>query len=193
MLKKYQKHYNNGYTLKETAEKFNTTVGKIRYKIKTRNRSECAKLQRLKQPNPSDLLYVRKKISNSMKIAIKEGRAKGWNNLPRYKRKRSYPEKFFEKVIKNEFEDKNYIFEYPISIYSIDFAWPHKKLAIEIDGKQHEHKDRKAIDKRKDKLLNERNWKILRIKWIDIFNEPKKQISLAKKFINEAPVVLMVT
>ena len=39
-------------------------------------------------------------------------------------------------VIKNEFEDQNYVREYPFKIYSLDFAWPEKKQCIEIDGEQ---------------------------------------------------------
>ncbi len=73
------------------------------------------------------------KISDSLKIAHKEKRAwnigkSRWNNEP------SYPEKFFMRVIENEFSDKDYEREYSIGIYSIDFAWKHKKLGIEIDG-----------------------------------------------------------
>ena len=37
--------------------------------------------------------------------------------------------------------------------YSIDFAWPDLKLAIEIDGSQHNFPDRKKSDKLKDKYL----------------------------------------
>lgn len=61
-----------------------------------------------------------------MKIAHKEGRA--WNiGKSRWHNEASYPENFFIKVIENEFEDKNYKREFNIGIYSIDFAWPHKK------------------------------------------------------------------
>lgn len=50
----------------------------------------------------------KKRISESMKKAHEEGRAwnigkSRWNNEP------SYPEKFFMKVIENEFQDKGYI------------------------------------------------------------------------------------
>ena len=77
----------------------------------------------------------KRKISESLKLAYKEHRAHNigqsrWNNEP------SYPEKFFMNVIKNEFEDQNYVREYPFKIYSLDFAWPEKKQCIEIDGEQ---------------------------------------------------------
>ena len=123
-------------------------------------------------------------ISNGMKRAHKEGRAwnigkSRWNNEP------SYPEKFFMKVIDNNFEDKNYIREYPIGIYSVDFAWINKKLAIEIDGEQHDRFEEYAQrDTEKDKLLINNGWKVLRIKWKDMCNNPKNEIKKAIDFIH---------
>lgn len=123
------------------------------------------------------------KISESMKIAHKEGRA--WNiGMSRWNNEMSYPEKFFSEVIENEFLDKNYENEFSISIYSIDFAWVDKKLAIEIDGQQHEKPEYKSRDMRKDNLLNERGWKVLRIKWVDMYKNPKYWIEVAKDFIH---------
>lgn len=123
------------------------------------------------------------KISNSLKQAHKEGRA--WNiGKSRWNNKPSYPEKFFMKIIENEFEDKNYLREYPVGIYSIDFAWVYKKKAIEIDGDQHdrfiEYKER---DERKNKKLEEEGWDVLRIKWCDFYNNTKYYIQEAIKFI----------
>jgi very-short-patch-repair endonuclease len=126
---------------------------------------------------------TKNKISESMKKAHKEGRAHNigkcrWNN------EMSYPEKFFKQVIDNEFEDKNYVQEYNVSIYSIDFAWVDKKLAIEIDGEQHEKPDVKERDIRKDKKLKEEGWKVLRIKWKDMFHNTKDWIQIVKDFIH---------
>lgn len=123
-------------------------------------------------------------ISESMKLAHEENRAwnigkSRWNNEP------SYPEKFFIEVIENEFNDKDYDREFPIGIYSIDFAWKHKKLAIEIDGDQHQRfEEIIERDKRKDKFLSDNDWKVLRIKWKDLYNDTKNWIKIAKEFIN---------
>lgn len=124
-------------------------------------------------------------ISSSMIKAHEDGRA--WNiGMSRWNNEPSYPEQFFMKVIENEFEDKNYKPEHPFGIYAIDFAWIHKKKAIEIDGEQHERfEEYRERDKRKDKLLNENGWKVLRIKWKDMFNNTKEQIEIAKNFIDE--------
>ena len=127
---------------------------------------------------------IKKKISNSMKKAHAEGRAHNigesrWNNEP------SYPEKWFMEVIANEFNDKNYVREYPFHRYSLDFAWLDKKKCIEIDGDQHQRfEDYKERDKKKDKLLEKEHWKVLRLVWKDVFVSPKKFITLAKDFID---------
>jgi very-short-patch-repair endonuclease len=132
------------------------------------------------QPLPE---VTKKKISEAMIAAHQEGRAwnigsSRWNNEP------SYPEKFFMEVIKNEFNDKNYEREYPFSIYSIDFAWPDKKLAIEIDGDQHERFDEyKERDRKKDELLALNGWKVMRIKWKDFVKDTKFFIEEANNFI----------
>jgi very-short-patch-repair endonuclease len=126
----------------------------------------------------------RQKISDGMKKAHAEGRA--WNiGKNHWDSKSSYPEQFFEKVIQNEFEDKNYTREYPFFQYRLDFAWINKKLVIEIDGQQHEKKEHKKSDIKKDKLLKENDWLVLRIKWIDIFNNTQYWINIAKNFIHE--------
>jgi very-short-patch-repair endonuclease len=126
---------------------------------------------------------TRNKISSSMKKAHKEGRA--WNiGKSRWNNKKSYPEEFFSKVIESEFTDKNFEFEFSFGIYSLDFAWPHLKKAIEIDGDQHyrfsEYIER---DKRKDIYLRENGWEVLRIRWKDFCKDTKNYIKIAKDFI----------
>ncbi len=128
---------------------------------------------------------MKQKISASMIKAHIEGRAHNigqsrWNNLP------SYPEKWFMNVIQNEFEDKNYFREYPFHQFSLDFAWIHKKKCIEIDGAQHQRfVDIKERDKRKDIMLNNEGWQVLRLIWKDVYNNPKKYIQLAKDFLKQ--------
>ena len=127
----------------------------------------------------------KKKISESMKKAHSEGRAHNigecrWNNEP------SYPEKFFMEVIENEFINKNYVREKPFGRFSLDFAWCDLKRCIEIDGKQHETDEKQKLrDVAKDKLLHEEGWEVLRIKWSDMFNDPKSWIQIAKDFIDK--------
>jgi very-short-patch-repair endonuclease len=127
----------------------------------------------------------KEKISKSMQKAHKEGRA--WNiGKSRWNNKPSYPESFMMRVIENEFIDKKYEYEFPFGKYSLDFAWPHKKRCIEIDGEQHiRFEEYKLRDINKDKKLKTEGWLILRILWKDMFNETKKHIEMAKNFIDQ--------
>ena len=129
---------------------------------------------------------TKNKISTSMKKAHAEGRAHNigesrWNNEP------SYPEQWFMKVLKNEFgleKDKDYIMELPFHRFSLDFAWPNKKICIEIDGEQHERfQEQKNRDIEKDKLLKEEGWVELRKSWKEIFNSPKFFIEEVRNII----------
>ena len=126
----------------------------------------------------------RSSISASMKIAHAENRAHNigssrWNNQP------SYPEKFFAEVIENEFDDKNFKREFPVGRYSIDFAWPHLKKAIEIDGDQHERFEKqRESDARKDKALEDAGWKVLRVKWKTMYADTRAEIARCKAFID---------
>lgn len=125
------------------------------------------------------------KISKKLKKAHKEGRAYniGYNN---HIGEPSYPEKFFTKVIENEFDDKNYVYQYQFSTYKLDFAWPHLKKCIEIDGDQHyRFEDYHERDIRKDNLLKQRGWKVFRIRWKDMIHESQKYITIAKNFIED--------
>ena len=126
----------------------------------------------------------RKAVSEGMKKAHSEGRA--WNiGKSRWNNKPSYPETFFIKVIENEFEDKNYVREFPFGRYSLDFAWPAKKICIEIDGDQHQRFiEYKQRDEKKDNLLKENDWKVLRISWKEMCNNTKYWIEISKNFVN---------
>lgn len=123
---------------------------------------------------------TRKKISEGLKKAIKEGRATGW-----HKRKagtRSYPEKWMASIIENEFSDKDYVDELHVGKYRLDFAWPKKMLYIEIDGKQHE--ERKDKDLEKDNFCKSLGWKVLRMPWCYIVANKQIAIEQMKNFID---------
>lgn len=132
---------------------------------------------------------VKDKISKSMKIAAEEGRNRGWATTKTYECNKSYPEMWFTKVIENEIEDKDYIYNMPFFRYKLDFAWPKKKLCIEIDGSQHLKEDRLASDKRKDTKLIENGWKVLRLTWLYCFNCSKEAIEASKKFIDSEEII----
>lgn len=127
-------------------------------------------------------------ISNGMKIAHQEGRAHNigesrWNN------EHSYPEKWLIKVLDNEFgmkENVDYRTEMPFGKYALDFAWESKKFAIEIDGEQHERfEEYKKRDEKKNELLKENSWSVLRIKWKECFARPKEFIEIIRNKLKE--------
>lgn len=129
---------------------------------------------------------TKKRLSEILKKAHAEGRAHNigecrWNNEP------SYPEKWFMKVLKNEFgleKDKDYKMEFSFHRFSLDFAWPNEKICIEIDGEQHERfQEQKKRDIEKDRLLKEEGWIELRKSWKDIYNNPKGFIEEVRGFL----------
>ena len=122
-------------------------------------------------------------IRNVALNGYKNGTWHGWMNC--HSSNKSYPEEFFSKVIENEFEDKNYEYNYQFFQYRLDFAWLDKNKCIEIDGSQHETSEQqKESDIKKDKKLLDEGWQVLRIKWKDLCNYPHIYIQIAKNFIN---------
>lgn len=132
---------------------------------------------------------TKKKISEGMHKAALEGRNKGWTTTKSGLQHKSYPEEFFTKIIENEFNDKKYEYNLPFYTWKLDFAWPHKKLCIEIDGSQHENEKQANSDLRKDEKLQKEGWKVLRIKWLDIFHNTKDYINQAKEFIDNGIII----
>ena len=82
----------------------------------------------------------------------------------------SYPEKIFIKKCEELILNEKYLIvkersEVP---YFIDFAFEHEKVAVEIDGSQHNLEERKKSDLQKDKLLIELGWRVIRFTAKDI-------------------------
>lgn len=128
----------------------------------------------------------RVKMSTTLKNGYSHGKYKGW--MVCHSSRKSYPERFFTKVIESDFSDKNYVYNMLFCQYRLDFAWPNKKLCIEIDGSQHERTEQHESDKRKDKRLRSSGWKVLRIKWKDMFHHPAEYIKQAKRFIESGRI-----
>lgn len=92
----------------------------------------------------------------------------------RTKQHQTYPEKYFESVIINNLEWEPYIPERKIikskygeytGTYFIDFYFPRLRLALEIDGNQHEKEIDKHHDVERDSFLNSIGISVFRIKW----------------------------
>lgn len=111
--------------------------------------NKCARI--LTSQNP---LYRQKLRDVQMKL-ISEGKHNGWKSRNII----SYPEKFFMKVLDNN--NISYQHNKPCTKYFIDFALDDRKIALEIDGKQHLMEERKRSDIIKDKILVENGWVVL--------------------------------
>lgn len=97
----------------------------------------------------------------------------------------SYPEQQFFKFLEEKEYTKKFNIQREFSVfpYYIDFAFVDIKLAIEIDGSQHLLEDRKQRDMKKDKILKENGWKVIRISeklvrtdWNEMQNIIEKEI-----------------
>lgn len=108
------------------------------------------------------------KLKNKAIERVKNGTHNGWNS----RKIISYPEQFFMGVLTNN--NISYQHNKPIGKYFIDFAIVGKKIALEIDGKQHQYDERKKSDALKDKFLIENGWEVYRIPWKSINNESGK-------------------
>lgn len=105
----------------------------------------------------------------SIEKAMANGNFYGWKARTK---EPSYPEKYFISLFENE-QIAGYERELKVGRWFIDFAFTDKKIAIEIDGKQ--HKDRKHLDEQKDNFLIENGWKVFRIEWFNPVSEKNKE------------------
>lgn len=108
---------------------------------------------------------TREKLRQVQLKLIDEGRHTGWQS--RSKCKKSYAEEYVTKILQKNgiIEGQDYEFEFRQNKWFIDFAFVKNKIAIEIDGKQHNYPDRKAKDKEKDSWLIANGWIVYRIQW----------------------------
>ena len=131
--------------------------------------------------NSSKSLETKQKISKIMMEHFKNGLLKGWQS----RKIRSYPELFFERVLNDNDLLKKCTLEFPIKKrnlgincncnYFLDFYFDELKIDLEIDGKQHEIKDRKLSDTIRDKALNKIGIIVYRIKWKNPINDKNKE------------------
>lgn len=153
-------------------------------KGKLRNLSEATKIAHQKYPNSF-------KHTDESKQKMRESRLKFMKNNPEKtawrKANLSYPESLFlNKINELKWNEKYLIVrEKSIFPYFIDFAFENQKLAIEIDGKQHENIDRKLSDNKKDELLNSDGWIVLRFTANKIKFEIDNCINIIKSFLKE--------
>jgi len=136
--------------------------------IKLRNVKESLLLQKRTHTEES-----RKKISETRKKYLRDNPDKIPYLLNHKHKRKFYSEEYFNECLK----DTNFINEYKVDTYSLDFAEVVNKIDLEIDGNQHFY-DKKIIehDKKRNFYLSCLGWTIIRIKWSEFLI-----LSLAEK------------
>jgi len=108
----------------------------------------------------------------SGKHMMEIGKIKSWQS----RNIKSYPERFFEKVLNNN--NLSYEINKPLRCedrnYFLDFYFADKNIDLEIDGKQHYMPERIVSDINRDTVLTEKGIKVFRIKWKSINTEDGK-------------------
>lgn len=111
---------------------------------------------------------LRERNRDIQKSLVQRGLHKGWTS----RNKRSYAEKFFERVLsKNHI---SYVSEKHVGPYFLDFVIGN--IDLEIDGKQHKYKDRKTHDNERDAYLRSCGYFVYRIAWNSINNDAGKSM-----------------
>lgn len=161
-----RKHNTSNITL----EYFEKTCPECENLFKTRKKLQkyCSQICARKNNGCSETAKL--KISLKAQERIKNGTFSGWKS--RKDKLPSYPEQYFIDLFKNE-NIEGWERDYKVGRWFIDFAFINKKIAIEIDGKQHE--ERKDKDKIKDDYLSKTGWRVLRIKWYNPINQINKE------------------
>ena len=105
---------------------------------------------------------TKKKLSESRLKYLREHPDQVPYLLNHYSKTRSYPELYWDDILKNN----RIVFqsEFQVSIYRLDFAIG--KIDLEIDGEQH-YADKRILqsDKRRTEYLESIGWKVIRIRW----------------------------
>lgn len=183
-------YVNKNYSVRDLRKKFKMQSDDIKIILgdKTRSLSEANKLAHEKYPE-------RFKHTEESKKIMREKRLEFMKNNPSKTAWRlsnvSYPEKLFIEYVQICGLDKKYaiVREYSVFPYFIDFAFVNQMVAIEIDGSQHLLPERKERDDKKDKLLNELGWLVIRVSDKEIKTDIDKVFTKIVSILNEKPKV----
>lgn len=189
-----QAFYDTGASVKDVSVKFGIPTQRIMNAskdglIQTRSRSDAAKTRAVVKPREHSQ-ETKDLLAELMRQRHAEGKAHTLGHN-RHKQEPSWPEKWWQQVLRNEVQDQAFETEYQFHRYSIDFAWPAKKIALEIDGEQHQRfEEQIASDQRKDALLKEAGWTVCRIPWKECYADPQKFIEQVRVLVDTMVIVV---
>ena len=104
---------------------------------------------------------------------VKRGEHPGWK--VRSGATPSFPEKVTMEILE-ELQVSNITREHRAGRWYIDFADLDRKIALEIDGSQHDLPQQKASDEKKDEYLKQDGWAIFRIRWKKLTKESRASL-----------------
>lgn len=128
----------------------------------TCEKAECRRKNACRAQSACKTEEVRAKLRNARLKYMKENPQ---NTAWRLGNKQSWPEKFFQEALERQKLNNRFLIvrEFAIHPYYIDFAFVQLKIAVEIDGAQHEQPDRKHKDDIRDDHLMKLGWRVYRI------------------------------
>jgi very-short-patch-repair endonuclease len=178
-------YVNEFYSIHQLKSKYKTSAEALRLVLKDliRDSSEAIKISHKKN---------QRKLSSETKQKLSIARTKWlFENQDKSvwrERKTSYPEQIFlEKVEELELYKKYLIIrEKCVFPYYIDFAFEYEKVAIEIDGEQHDWENNKKRDIEKDKKLQAEGWRIYRVSAKQVLQNRDLVLDDILKFIGES-------
>lgn len=122
---------------------------------------------------------------DNLSLKLKESHANGhpgWSHKNDDPKRRTYPERWFASAIINDDELSTYnvVEQLHVGKYWIDFAFMNQRIAVEIDGSQHDLPDVRAKDKVRDAYLTSQGWTMHRMPWKAIFANPQDMMMQLK-------------
>jgi very-short-patch-repair endonuclease/Trp operon repressor len=150
-----------------------------------RSLSESIRISHIKYPEK----YKHTDIS---KQKLRESRLKWMKDNPDKTAWRqsnlSYPEKIFlEKILDIKWNEKYLIIrEMSFFPYFADFAFLNEKIVVEIDGSQHELKERRERDIKKDELINSKGWTVIRFSASKIIKDIDECLNILSEYLKKS-------
>lgn len=77
--------------------------------------------------------------------------------------------------------------QHPIDAYIADFACVAARLVVEIDGRSHDAVDQAVYDEGRTRKLNERGWRVLRVRDDDVLSNAPAVAELIAQSLRAAP------
>ncbi len=126
------------------------------------------------------------------KESIKENwyksREKILENAKKLRKKQTRLEEIMWMALRNRnFCNLKFRRQFPIENYILDFYCPAKKVAVEIDGIQHEEENNKDYDKKRTAFLKKKKIKVIRFSNADVLNNLEEVLNKLYEFTSPHP------